>query len=85
MRCLLPPPAVLVQAVVALSVPAQCLAAQTPTCPVPWGWAQVCRLRRALTSPAHGFRSFSSPAPLGVAEEDSDSISGSAGTGKRSL
>ena len=47
-----PPPVVLVQAVVALGVPAQRLAAPAPPSPVPRGWARVCGLRRALTGPA---------------------------------
>ena len=47
--CLLPPPVILVQAVVALGVPAQSLAAPAPLCPVPRCWARMCELRRVLT------------------------------------
>ena len=72
MRCLLPPPVVLVQAVVALSVPTQRLVAHGPSRLSSDVWAAPLADLSRL-----GLHSPSSPAPLGVAEEDSDSVSGS--------
>ena len=72
-----PPPVVLVQAVVTLGVPAQCLAAPAPLCSAPQGWARVCGLLRALTGPTPGYMVSLQPLLSGVVEEDRDSISDS--------
>ena len=71
-RCLLPPPVVLVQAGVALGVPAQRLVMPGPSGLSSGVWAAPRADRSHL-----GLLDLSSPTPSGVAEEDRDSISGS--------
>ena len=78
MRCLLHPPGTLVQVVVALAMPAQPLAAPAPPQPGPSGLGLGRRAAPHADRYRTELRGRSSPAPSGAAEEDRDSISGSA-------